>query len=359
MENLGKNPWLGIVRHHDSVSEMLRTWDEGHYLTGSPATRILEQYLSGYYGGADTLVVDKGRNAVLATVLALTSTGDLVAVSTEIYPGTKNLFKELEARGILKVLWFDPLTTDIFAMMHSLTAEVKMCFVETIGNSKTMPVIDPDTYTADCRNYLVIDSTFTPLWVPEEYQWENLVLIGSLTKYEQPEDEAAGGRISASIATIEKIAKFPLFANFAMLPSTAEYYLEHVAETKARYEAHSLAADELARACLKHPAIKSVYYPTLTDDGVLEKWYGGLGGGVLYIVPKGGEEAAKKIADGVVNKVDWTIAVSFGSNEWRICPFVGPLAKYVDEPGLTRISVGRQRNKANTDTLMIALDSLD
>ena len=116
--------WFGIARVFSSVNDMEKTLSEKgeFYLTGSPAAKKLENYLSHFYG-ADTLIVDKGRNAILATVLALTVTGDTVAVSTEIYPGTRAMFKDLETRKILKVIWFDPIKTDIFDMMHPLTGK--------------------------------------------------------------------------------------------------------------------------------------------------------------------------------------------------------------------------------------------
>ena len=105
----------------------------------------------------------------------------------------------------------------------------------------------------------------------------------------------------------------------------------------------SVLALDAARILEKSPKVEKVYYPRLNShpqNFLTEKQFNSLGGGVLYMVLKGGEKAAAKLADLLNQSSFWSIAPSFGAEEWRIFPLIGELEKYAPVSGLVRIAAG-------------------
>lgn len=339
-----KNRWNGIVRVFKDCNDLSRNWGEGHYITGAPPLVKLQKKISDRFGEDwSTLVTSQGMTAISTVINFLTKSGDTIALSKDVYPGTFLWLDELEKKGCLKVRKFSP---DKPAELQEILkdGDIRLVFTEGIGNSPTMPVADIPKIQKLCTKYLcvlVIDTTSTPFFVPAFDS--KTILVGSLTKYECPNDDLMGGWISANPDLIRELGGTMEYRKSAMVPEVAEHYLRTIAGTARRYQGHCDNAKILAGICEKHPAVAQAWYPSMAR------------GGMLHLKLKGGEKAAQ-FADRLTG--DWEIGVSFGSDKWRVVPFIGELAKYVGTEGIVRIASGRVNPRKNIAVFKRALDSL-
>lgn len=357
--------WNGGVRYFDNCSEMATAFSsgEGHYFVDHPEVKKLEAALTERYG-MPTIATSHGMTAIMAIVYTLGHSS--VVCSRDVYPGTTLELQELNRIGLdylKKLAWFDP--TDPASLKEAIDdTGSKLAIIETIGNSQYMPVADIDELIDviddnDCL--LVIDSTCTPLWgkLPSG---GHLLDVGSLTKFDQPDNEVTGGRISGSQEVIDKICSTRHYRNVAMSPSTARHFNASLHDTAARYDTHCLNATTVAHLCEEHPAVSKTWYPGLESHPgkVLANLYHSSYGGILYVQLVGGERAAIKLCNQLAdsNERDWKIAASFGSPDWHLLPFIGTLAKYVKGEGVVRIAPGRANCDPNISALKQALDNL-
>jgi methionine-gamma-lyase len=350
--------WKGITRHFESCEDMTEAWDGGHYLVGHPHITELEGKLTARYN-MPTAVTNRGMTAILTTVLAL---GRTVACSNQVYPGTKIQLEEWARDGKIQITWFDP--TDIASLHRAINAlSPSVVLAETIGNSPHMPVanIDHLLNAITDSQHPVVDSTLTPLWKPPHHK--KLVVVGSLSKYDQPRHDYMGGYISAPAETLQRVRSSRFYGNVAMLPVVAQQYSICLKQTPRKYQQHSRHAKRIAAACNCHDAVQHAWHPGLNSHPQHEIAAEQLGeslGGLLYIQLKSGEKAAIQVCDYLASKSqrDWTIAASFGSNNWSVLPFIGKFAAYVGQQGIVRIAPGRNNAHLNTAALKKALDSL-
>jgi len=355
--------WNGNVRLFGSVEELQAGWGDGRYVAGSPEVRALEEKLTERYG-MPTVVTNRGMTAILSVVGFQRREKRVVAVSCYIYPGTEIQLGELDCSGLglFDINWFDP--TDLTDFETELDDGAEVAFVETIGNYRAMPVADVEAMLKLASQYyclLVVDATLTPQARFEPHP--NLVVVSSLTKYDQPDDEWLGGRISAMPETIDEIRATRFFTDAAMSRRAAACFSDWVGRAGEMAKQHSRHALELADMCQSHKAVKQVWYPGLSEHpqhDLLQSRYGGLGGGLLYLQLRGGVEAAAGLADNLVvrRSNDWHIASSFGSRDWRVLPGVGPLEKKTSYKGGVRIAPGRINPEQNIEAFRQALDGV-
>ena len=355
----------GIVCEYGSTSEMFANWGE-HYITGSPAAVQLEKKLEETLG-MPSLLTTRGMTAIMASIFPFLPAK--VVLSREVYPGTKILLQEWEKASLLSLSFFDPDNLDqlenLLGDPLSEANDFAIVFAESIGNSREMKVADVPAILALCKKYgamLVVDTTFTPF---VKFEADSaLIVVGSMTKYEQPKDDWTGGRISSTSKNIQTIRDTRMFGNMAMSPDVAGFYLEAIRDARERYELHSRIAMELADACKVLRPIQDVFYPGLDNHAgyeIVRDGYGGVAGGVFYIVFKGGDKAAIAFCDFLAQKSEhWKIAVSFGSGDFRVFPVTERHSAFFDYvPGLVRISTGRNDPMGAFTDMLAALNSLD
>ena len=189
------------------------------------------------------------------------------------------------------------------------------------------------------NSLLVVDTTFTPRYIPPVD--DRLIVVGSMTKYDQPDENYMGGRISASPEVIEAIRGTRIYNDSVMLPIIAKQYFRQIAGTEKRWLAAQALAVEIATVLEDSTVVDQVSYVGLTAHGqhdLAARLYGG-GGGVMYCHFSGGTDAAKLFADAWQSSGGCQIAVSFGSPQTRILPFCGPLEEYTGS-GWVRIAAG-------------------
>ena len=154
-----------------------------------------------------------------------------------------------------------------------------------------------------------------------------------------------------------------MFGNLAMPPDVAGFYLEAIRDTQQRYDMHSRIAMELADALKVVRPIQDVFYPGLEDhpgNRIIRDNYENRVDGVFYIVVKGGDKNAIAFCDFLAqNSKFWKIAVSFGSEGFRVFPVTARHCDFFGYiPGLVRISTGRNDPMGAFTDLLAALNFL-
>ena len=337
--------WQGIVGQYESAEEFAaRFYTEGHYLIDSPQQLKLEKAISeGTYAEA-AAVTNCGMAAIGSVLEALVTRRKGILFSNSLFPGTQRLAESYQQKGFY-VRFTDPTRLDE-VKEHLRSYPFSLYFFEIIGNSMEMPVVDwyeTMEVLAGTGAKAVVDTTFVPVFHPflQKNGKVEVIEVASMSKWETVSDAVAGGRISGSAERIAQIKNSSHYRQVCMQPEIAERIsLERLEKVFPLFSVLTLDA---ARVLEESPGVAKVYYPRLAShpqNSLTEKQFNSSGGGVLYLVLKGGEEAATKLTNLLSHRPFWSIAPSFGAEEWRIFPYIGELQKYAPVSGLVRIAAG-------------------
>jgi len=359
-----RNKWSGVVRLFSCCEEMLRVWDDEHYLLNTPPVLALgEKYRQLL--GLPTLFTTRGMTAIQALVMNYTSASSIIACSEDVYPGTRRFLTNLlYSERVANLYWFDPAN---YAQIRDLVVNngVGLVFSETCGNAMQMRVCNPKIlaslcYAQNCT--FILDTTFTPLFtLPLRPEFSRTFIVASMTKYDQQSDDQMGGRISASDDLIYEIQFAESYQTVAMLPSTAVYYLNECDGNVIQMRHEEISKNTLTLAIACNGLIQEVYYPGLPthpQNNIVQQDFHGFAGGVFYMRLPGGAAMVKDFCDRLVTtQSDWQLAVSFGAPEWRVLPFIGPIEKKGQE-GLIRVSPGTLNPSHNISKFLQVLRSI-
>ena len=180
---------------------------------GNPTVDAFEKRIAALEGGIGAVACSSGMAAITAALLNILRAGDEVLVSTGLFGGTIDLFKDLEAFGIT-ARFLDAITYD--SVCSAATDKTRAVFTELIGNPK-LDVVDIKSVSKACKEHgipLIVDSTTaTPCLIhPLEHGAD--IVIHSSSKY----INGGGNSISGVIVDGGKFKwdaeKFPDFAEF-------------------------------------------------------------------------------------------------------------------------------------------------
>lgn len=161
----------------------------------NPTVAVLEQRLAALDGGVAAVAVSSGMAALFLTVLALTSQGDHIVASSQMYGANINLFQHTLGRYGITASFVAP--NDPAAIRDAIQPNTKMVFGEVIGNPG-MDVMDVPAVaeiTSKAGIPLVIDGTFNTPWLFKPIEHGANIVIHSLTKWMGGHGIALGGGI--------------------------------------------------------------------------------------------------------------------------------------------------------------------
>lgn len=161
----------------------------------NPTVAVLEQRLAALDGGVSAVAVSSGMAALYLTVLALTSQGDHIVASSQMYGANVNLFQHTLNRYGITASFVPP--NDPEAIRAAIQPNTKMVFGEVIGNPG-MDVMDVPAVaeiTKEAGIPLVIDGTFNTPWLFKPLDHGANIVIHSLTKWMGGHGIALGGAI--------------------------------------------------------------------------------------------------------------------------------------------------------------------
>ena len=160
----------------------------------NPTTGILENRVTAIEGGAAALAVASGQAASALALQNLTTAGDNVVSSTDLYGGTWNLFNNtLRAQGI-DVRFADPADPESFR--RATDERTRAYYAETLPNPKlqVFPIAEVAAIGRELGIPLVMDNTAAPL-LCRPFDHGAAIVVYSLTKYIGGHGTSIGGMV--------------------------------------------------------------------------------------------------------------------------------------------------------------------
>lgn len=302
----------------DGIGQLRNGYEYGR---GTNPTRdSLQAQLAALEGGKFAFSFASGLAAEDALIRALLVPGDHIIMGNDVYGGTYRLINR-----VLSVWGISNAAVDMVDA-GALTAAVaaggpegktKMIWVETPSNP--MMKITDIAAIAEIAHaagaLLVVDNTFASPYLQNPLALGADVVVHSTTKYIGGHSDASGGAIILSDAEAAEKIGFVQFAVGAVsAPMEAWLTTRGLKTLGVRMDRHSSNAQAIAEWLLTRAEVERVLYPGLPDHPGHElaaKQMRGFGG-MISVQFKGGEAAARKVAESTHL---FTLAESLGGVE--------------------------------------------
>ncbi|RAN77618.1 cystathionine gamma-synthase [Bacillus sp. SRB_336] len=302
----------------DGIGKLRNGYEYGR---GTNPTRdALQAQLAALEGGKFAFSFASGLAAEDALIRALLVPGDHIVMGNDVYGGTYRLINRvLSVWGISNVA-VDMNDGDALAAAVAAggpEGKTKMVWVETPSNPmmKITDIAALAQVAHDAGALLVVDNTFASPYLQNPLALGADVVVHSTTKYIGGHSDASGGAIVLSDADAAEKIGFVQFAVGAVsAPMEAWLTTRGLKTLGVRMDRHSSNAQEIAEWLLTRPEVETVLYPGLPDHPGHElaaRQMRGFGG-MISVQFKGGEAAARKVAEST--RV-FTLAESLGGIE--------------------------------------------
>ena len=300
----------------------------------NPTTDVLEQRLAEMEGGIASLVVASGMAAITYAIQCITSSGDNIISTSQLYGGTYNLFAHTFPRqGIdVRMASFD----DYDGMESLIDERTRAVFCETIGNPAGN-IVDLERLADIAHRHglpLIVDNTVATPYLCRAFDHGADIIIHSLTKYIGGHGTTIGGVIidSGKFDWAGNKERFPMLnepdpsyhgvvytealgpaayigrcrvvplrnTGAALSPHSSFLILQGLETLGLRIERHCENAQAVAEYLDRHPQVEWVRYAGLPDSEYHEtcqKITGGKASGILIFGIKGGAEAGARFID--------------------------------------------------------------
>jgi cysteine-S-conjugate beta-lyase len=244
-------------------------------LHGTPTTYILEERLATLEGGLQCLLVPSGLAAIATVALAMLKTGDEILIPDNAYgPGTALAEAELKAWGITH-RYYDAMNPQ--DLRDKVSAKTRLVWVEAAG-SVTMEFPDLCELVRICKAKHVLcalDNTwgagiaFKPFDLTPGAS-ANLgvdISVHALTKYPSGGGDVLMGSVVTRDAGLHlKIKLTHMRLGLGVAGNDAELVLRALPSIVLRYQAHDIAARQLATWCQSRPEFAQVLHPALAGS---------------------------------------------------------------------------------------------
>ncbi len=255
--------------------------------------------------------------AAAATLLELLDQGSHVVAMDDLYGGVHRLFRELRPRTAGLEVTFADLSRD-GAVEAAVRDDTRMIWIETPTNPQ-LKLVDIAAVTAVARArgiLVVVDNTFASPYLQRPVELGADLVLHSATKYLNGHSDVIGGVVvvGRDEALAERVHHLQYALGAVPSPFDSFLVLRGVKTLHLRMARHCENAARIAAWLAAHPAIEAVNYPGLADHpqhALAARQMAGFGGMVTFR-PKGGVEAAHRIA---ARSALFTLAVSLGGVE--------------------------------------------
>ena len=266
----------------------------------NPTTDVLEQRMAEMEGGIAALAVASGMAAITYAIQCITSSGDNIISTSQLYGGTYNLFAHTFPRqGIdVRMASFD----DYDGLESLIDDRTRAVFCETIGNPAGN-IVDIERLADIAHRHglpLIVDNTVATPYLCRAFDHGADIIIHSLTKYIGGHGTTIGGVIidSGKFDWAGNKERFPMLnepdpsyhgvvytealgpaafigrcrvvplrnTGAAISPHSAFLILQGLETLGLRIERHCDNAMAVAEYLSRHPQVEWVRYAGLTDD---------------------------------------------------------------------------------------------
>lgn len=300
----------------------------------NPTTDVLEQRMAEMEGGIAGLAVASGMAAITYAIQAITSTGDNIISTSQVYGGTYNLFAHTFPRQGIDVRMA---SADDYEKMESLIDDkTRAVFCESIGNPAGNIVDIEKIAEIAHRNGvpLIVDNTVPTPYLCRAIDHGADIVVHALTKYIGGHGTTIGGVIidSGKFDWVANKERFPMLnepdpsyhgvvytealgpaayigrcrvvplrnTGSAISPHSSFLILQGLETLGLRMERHCENALAVAKHLKNHPKVEWVNYGALEDSPFYEtcqKITKGHASGILSFGIKGGKESGAQFID--------------------------------------------------------------
>lgn len=332
--------------------------------TANPTRLALEQCLAALESAlagqpAYGLAFSSGM-AATDTLLRLIKPGEYVLASNDVYGGTFRLFERVLKEYGLEFSYTD--ISDPTRVEASLRPETRLVWIETPTNPllriADIAEISRRVKARSTNILIAVDNTFASPYLQQPLALGADFVIHSTTKYLGGHSDVIGGAIIVREKSLYERLKF-LQNAIGAVPGPMDCWLtlRGIKTLAVRMERHSANAASLANFLIQHSAVENVIYPGLENHQghAVAKKQMRLYGGMISLILKGGEKAARKMVE--TTRL-FTLAESLGGVESLIevpaaMTHASVSGSALEVPaGLVRLSVGIE----NVDDLLADLD---
>ncbi|MGO4383245.1 cystathionine gamma-synthase [Specibacter sp. RAF43] len=302
----------------DGIGKLRNGYEYGR---GTNPTRdALQSQLAALEGGDFAFSFSSGLAAEDALIRALLVPGDHIIMGNDVYGGTYRLINRVLSVWGISNAAVD--MSDAGALRSAVAAggpegKTKMIWVETPSNPmmKITDIAALAEVAHDAGALLVVDNTFASPYLQNPLALGADVVVHSTTKYIGGHSDASGGAVILSdAAAAEKIGFVQFAVGAVSAPMEAWLTTRGLKTLGVRMERHSANAQEIAEWLLTRPEVERVLYPGLPDHPGHELAARQMRnfGGMISVQFKGGEAAARKVAESTHL---FTLAESLGGVE--------------------------------------------
>ncbi len=300
----------------------------------NPTTDVLEQRVSEMEGGLAGLAVASGMAAITYAIQAITSVGDNIVSTSQLYGGTYNLFAHTLPRQGVTVKFASG--DDLATFDQLIDENTKAVFCESIGNPAGN-VIDLEALAKIAHKHgvpLIVDNTVASPALCRPFEHGADIIVHSLTKYIGGHGTSIGGIIvdSGKFDWVGNKKRFPMLnepdpsyhdviytealgaaayigrcrvvplrnTGAALSPHSAFLIMQGLETLCLRMERHCENAMKVAQYLKSHEKVNWVNYAALPDspyNALCQKITNGKASGILSFGIKGGSEAGGRFID--------------------------------------------------------------
>ncbi len=298
--------------------------DGYEYGRGTNPTRdSLQEQLAALEGGSAAFSFSSGLAAEDSMIRALTRPGDHIVLGNDAYGGTYRLISRVLGEWGVGNTPVD--MSDLDAVASAVAAggaadgggKTRLVWVETPSNPM-MKITDIEALAKvahDAGALLVVDNTFASPYLQTPLALGADIVVHSTTKYIGGHSDVVGGAIVVNDPELAEKIGFVQFAVGAVSgPMDAFLTTRGLKTLGVRMDRHSDNAQAVAEWLLERPEVEAVLYPGLPSHPGHElarkqmKKFGGM----ISVQFKGGEAAARKVAE---STSVFTLAESLGGIE--------------------------------------------
>lgn len=255
---------------HDLTNHMeAKLWGEsdrteyGRY--GNPTIAAVEEKLADLDSGGAACLFSSGMAAVTTTLFSLLSSGGHIILTDDCYRHTRQFVTQFLARYGVEATQVP--MGDYEAMEAAIRPNTKIILSESPTNP-CLRVLDLERLVTIAKKHnlrTIVDSTFaTPInQRPLEFGVD--YVIHSATKYLGGHNDLLAGVVVSSDYMIGPVKETQALLGDVSDPHAAYLLLRGLKTLELRIRRQNETAHKVAHFLADHPAVRQVYYPSLTS----------------------------------------------------------------------------------------------
>lgn len=268
---------------------------------GNPTMTAVEEAIAELEGAEASLLFSSGMSAIATTLLTLTDPGDHIISLRELYGQTLSFLKKDMPKHGVDVTFVS--VDELSNLERYLRPSTKVVYLESITNP-TLRVPDIQAISTFLRGReikILVDATFASPYNQNPLALGADIVLHSATKYLNGHNDLIAGAAAGDMESIKMIRDARIRIGATPTPFDAFLLGRGIKTLALRVERQNLNAEKIARFLESELSayVNKVHYPGLEshpDHAVARRVLRGYGGVVSFEL-KGGDEAAKKLAN--------------------------------------------------------------